>query len=63
MELHKMNRPFDKETDKFTEPLRSIWRRRQNTNVVKSFFNLVGVKQTSSSKTGERALARRVQSE
>lgn len=40
--LDKVYRPFDKESNKLTEPLRSIWRRKRNTNVVKSIFNLIG---------------------
>jgi hypothetical protein len=41
-ELYKVYRPFDKEPNKLTEPLQSIWQRRRNTNVVKSVFNLDG---------------------
>jgi hypothetical protein len=40
-ELYKVYRPFDKEPNKLTEPLRSIWRQRRNTNMMKSFFNLI----------------------
>jgi hypothetical protein len=41
--LYKVYRSFDKEPNKLTEPLRSIWRRKQNTNMVKSIFNLIGI--------------------
>jgi hypothetical protein len=39
--LYKVYMSFDKEPNKLTEPLWSIWRRRRNTNVVKSIFNLI----------------------
>jgi hypothetical protein len=41
-ELYKVYRSFDKEPNKLTEPLQSIWQLRRNTNVMKSFFNLNG---------------------